>query len=339
MNRGVFTLAEQKDGRVLPVSFEVLNRGLGLAARAGAPLIAVVLGHALDDAGARELIEHGADRVLIADHPALAHFVAEAYAAILAYIIESYHPEILIAAATTTGRTVMPYTAVKVRTGLTADCTELDIDPETGRLLQTRPAIGGNILATIQTPEARPQMATVRPHSTKPAPRQPGRTGEIIRVPVPDDVLADIHTRWLGFTADESQDVTIQEAEVVVAGGRGLGKGENFAALQELAGALGAAVGASRDAVDRGWIGYPHQVGLSGKTVSPRLYFAFGISGAVQHIAGIQTAGTIVAVNKDPDAQIFRLADFGIVGDLNEVLPVLLKRLKERRGSEGSVTA
>lgn len=338
MNKGVFTLAEQKDGRVLPVSFEILNRGLGLAARAGAPLTAVVLGHALDDAEARELIEHGADRVLVADHPVLAHFVAEAHAAVLAHLIETYHPEILIAAATTTGRTVMPYTAIKARTGLTADCTELDIDAETGRLLQTRPAIGGNILATIQTPEARPQMATVRPHSTKPAPRQPGRTGEIVHVAIPDSVLANIRTRWLGFTADESQDVTIQEAEVVVAGGRGLGKGENFVALQELAGALGAAVGASRDAVDRGWIGYPHQVGLSGKTVSPRLYFAFGISGAVQHIAGIQTAGTIVAINKDPDAQIFKLADFGIVGDLNEVLPVLLKRIKERR-SEGSVTA
>lgn len=329
----VFALAETRSGRVHPVSFEILSRGAGLAAKSGRELVAVLIGHRLSDDDARELIFHGAERVIAVDHYALGSFVVESHAEALAFLIGEYKPEIIIAAATTTGRTLMPYTAAKVQTGLTADCTELDIDDSTGRLLQTRPAIGGNILATIQTPEARPQMCTVRPHSTKPLPRRAEREGEIVRVTLPEGTLSPSQTRWLGFDPDASQDVTIQDAGAVVAGGRGMGKAENFGLLYELAGLLHAAVGASRDAVDRGWIGYPHQVGLSGKTVSPRFYLACGISGAVQHVAGMQTAETIVAVNKDPDAQIFRLADYGIVGDVHEILPVLMTKLRERRSA------
>lgn len=329
----VFALAEVRNGRVHPVSFEILARGAGLADKSGRELVAVLMGHGLNDDDARELTYHGAERVIAVDHPALENFVVESHAEALAFLIDEFKPEIMIAAATTTGRTLMPYTAVKAQAGLTADCTELDIDPDSGRLLQTRPAIGGNILATIQTPEARPQMCTVRPRSTKPLPRRPERSGIIERVTLPEGTISFSRTKWLSFTPDSSQGVTIQDAGAVVAGGRGIGKGENFELLFELAGLLNAAVGASRDAVDRGWIGYPHQVGLSGKTVSPRLYLACGISGSVQHVAGMQTSETVVAINKDPDAQIFRMANYGIVGDLHEILPALIAKLRERRSA------
>jgi len=324
----VWTLAEQKEGGLHPVSFELLSRGRKLADERGCRLCAVVMGHAISDDGIVELCERGADLVYRVDHPGLAHFLVEPYARVLRYLIERFRPEVVIAGATTTGRTLMPYVSAQLRAGLTADCTGLEIEPETGNLLQTRPAIGGNILATIKTPDARPQMATVRPKSTRPPQRQPDRTAEVMTVVGGIDELLDSRVQFERFIPDESGSASIEEADVVVAGGAGVKSCENFALLERLADALGGSVGASRPCVDHGWQPYPRQVGLSGKTVSPRLYIACGISGAIQHLAGIQTAETIVAINLDPHAQIFQLADFGIVGNLFDVLPALSEKLE-----------
>jgi electron transfer flavoprotein alpha subunit len=331
----VWTLAEQYGGRLKAVSFELLSRGRLLADKLGSPLVSVLIGEAAREEDLRELIERGADQVLAVEDPRLADFICENYARILTGLIRTHAPAILLAGATSSGRTLMPYTAVKVRTGLTADCTGLDIEEGTGNLLQTRPAIGGNIMATIKTPNHRPQMATVRPRSSRPPERDPSRKGRISRIKAEEEFL-QTETRVRGYRREETGLVNPEEAEVVVAGGRGLKKGENFGMIRELAEALGGAVGASRDAVDRGWISYPHQIGLSGKTVSPKLYMGIGISGAIQHLAGIKTSEIIVSVNTDPDAPLHQIADFGIVGDAFAVIPALLKRLKVRSGLQGS---
>ena len=328
-HRDVWILAEQSGGRVLRISHELLMRGRDLADKRGCDLTAVIFGNEIGDADLQELIDRGADRVIATEAPQLADFLPEPYAACMLKLIAEHKPEIIIAGATSTGRTLMPYVAVKADAGLTADCTVLDIEEGTGNLLQTRPAIGGNILATIKTPKHRPQMATVRPHSTKPAERQEGRTGEIVRLQAPPELL-NSRIKRVDFVPDESEH-GLQDAETVVSVGRGIKKGENIPLAQSLADAMNAALGASRDVVDRGWLSYPHQVGLSGKTVSPKLYVAVGVSGSIQHLAGMQTSETIVAINTDPDAQIFRVADFGIVGDLFDVLPVLTEKLKEAK--------
>jgi len=285
------------------------------------------LGADLDEAELQELGRRGADRVDVVDDPALASFRLDPFAKTLTWLCGRHRPEIFLAAATTTGRTVFPHLAMTLRAGLTADCTKLDIDEKTGNLHQTRPAIGGNILATIVTPKARPQMATVRPRTFPEAESQAARNAEIRRIEPSDEVFS-AREQFLGAESDDDQDAGIQEADRVVSGGRGLAKAENFRLIRQLAELLDARVGASREAIDRGWISYPHQVGLSGKTVTPELYVALGISGAVQHLAGMQTAKTIVAINRDPDAQIFNLADFGLVADIFEVLPLLIERLE-----------
>jgi len=328
---GVWILAEQSDGRVQRISHELLTRGADLAAKRGVELTAVIFGNKINDDDLRELIDRGADAVIATEAPELEHFLVEPYAACMLKLITDRRPEIVIAGATSTGRTLMPYVAVKAGAGLTADCTVLDIEPDTGNLLQTRPAIGGNILATIKTPNHRPQMATVRPRSTQPAPTRQGRTGKITRLKAPRELLAS-RIRRVGFVPDESEH-GLQDADTVVACGRGIKKGENVSLISELAKSLDAAVGASREVVDRGWLSYPHQVGLSGKTVSPKLYLAVGISGTIQHLAGMQTSENVVAINSDPDAQIFRVADFGIVGNLFEVVPVVIEKIKEARES------
>ena len=328
-SRGVWTFAEQEEGHLRAVSFELLARGRALADKLETDLSAVVLCAEMSRSELQELILRGADRVYVVKAPALEHFMVEPYANIMEYLIKTHEPEILIAGATTTGRTLMPYLAVKVKTGLTADCTGLDIEEGTGNLLQTRPAIGGNIMATIKTPDHRPQMATVRPKSTLPLDRMESRKGEVVPVQVPEDLLKSRVER-LGFRSTKNEEANIEDADKIVSGGRGLKKGENFALIRKLAETLGAAVGASRDAVDRGWISYPHQVGLSGKTVMPKLYVAVGISGSIQHLAGMKTSDTIVAINNDPDAQIFQVADFGVVGDLFEVVPALIEELERR---------
>jgi electron transfer flavoprotein alpha subunit len=322
----VWTLAEQHDGRLKAVSFELLGRGRALADKLETKLASVVIGAGVDEAQLQELVHRGADEVYAIADPRLAGFVVETYSNLLAHLIKTYQPSIILAAATSLGRTLMPHVAVRVHAGLTADCTDLDIEPGTGHLLQTRPAIGGNILATIKSPDRRPQMATVRPKSSRPLPADPERVGKVIAVPL-DDWLVDPRVKVLGYRGDAGDFVNLEEADVVVAGGRGMKKAENFAILHAIAQQLGGAVGATRDAVDRGWLGYSHQVGLSGKTISPRLYVGAGISGAIQHLAGIKTSETIVSINSDPDASLHKVADFGIVGDLFEVLRELQARL------------
>ncbi|WP_395858276.1 electron transfer flavoprotein subunit alpha/FixB family protein [Desulfofundulus sp. TPOSR] len=324
--RGVMVLGEQRNGSIHRVTFELLNRGRTLADKLGVELSCAILGDRVDDLG--EVILRGADKVFHVCSKDLASFLPGPYARALAQLIQEEKPEIVIAAATTTGRTIMPLVAARLGTGLTADCTYLDIDPGERILLQTRPAIGGNIMATIKTPFTRPQMATVRPRSTRPAPRDESRTG-VVTVKNYGDMLVSLTERFLEFMVDPSQEVNIQDADIIVSGGKGLKNREGFKLVEELARVLGAGVGATRDAVELGWISYSHQIGLSGKTVSPKLYIAVGISGKVQHLAGMQTSETIVAINKDPDAQIFQVADFGIVGDAFEVVPELIDALKK----------
>ncbi|MBN2047770.1 MAG: electron transfer flavoprotein subunit alpha/FixB family protein [Anaerolineaceae bacterium] len=327
-HRDVWTLSESRNGKLHPVSFELLAWGRSLADALKVKLCAVVLGSKFDDAELEKLIAHGADQVRVVDDPALASFRVRPHSGALETLVRRREPEILIAAATSTGRSVLPYLSIKVHAGLTADCTGLEIDPETGLLLQTRPAIGGNIMATIKTPEARPQMATVRPKSARPLPPDPARQGEIIREEIPAEILhSDVEE--LAYIENEGADENLDEADVIVAGGRALKSADNFALLSELAHLLGGTIGASRVPVDYGWQPYPRQIGLSGKTISPALYIACGISGSIQHLAGIQTAEHIVAINKDPDAQIFQVADLGIIGDLYEILPALIERLRE----------
>ena len=335
--QGVWTIAEANDGEIRTVSYELLTRGRELADKLRCELASVLICGGIDEKDAEELILRGADRVYLVGSPELEHFIVGSYSNILIDLIERYKPEVILSAATTTGRTLMPYVAVKIKAGLTADCTDLDIEEGTGNLLQTRPAIGGNILATIKTSEHRPQMATVRPKSTRPAPRNENRRGkgEIIRVELVPALL-DRRVERIGFRKNPGEDINIQGADVVVSGGRGLGKKENFALIGKMAELLHGVVGASREAVDRGWISYPHQVGLSGKTVTPKLYIAVGISGAIQHLAGMETADIIVAINKDPDAPIFRVADFGIIGDLFEVMPQINQSLA-KEGEKGEL--
>ncbi len=326
---GIWILAEQDGGELLPVSFELLARGSELADKRSCALTALIFGDALTDGQLQQLIDRGADAVLAIEATELAQFDLEPYAACMVKLLEDRRPEIVIAAATSTGRTLMPYVAAKANAGLTADCTVLDIEAETGNLLQTRPAIGGNILATIKTPNHRPQMATVRPHSTQPAQPQPGRTGEIERISPPSELLAS-RVKRIGFQPNTDEH-NLTDADRIVAVGRGIKKAQNLPIVEALAAQLDAAIGATRDVVDRGWLSYPHQIGLSGKTVTPKLYIGVGASGSIQHLAGMQTAETIVAINNDPEAQIFNVADFGIVADLFEVLPMLTDKIRKSK--------
>jgi electron transfer flavoprotein alpha subunit len=325
----VWTIAEHHKGHLKDISFELLAWGRKLADKTHTPLGSVLIGAGLSDDSMEELIQRGADEVYSIQDPRLEDFQCESYAKILTQLIRTYHPSIILAGATSSGRTLLPYVAVKVRAGLTADCTEMDIEAGTDNLLQTRPAIGGNIMATIKTPNHRPQMATVRPKSNRPLARDAGRTGKIITIPVTDEVLDD-RVKVLGYRRDETNFVNLEEADIVVAGGKGLKKEENFTMIQKLAQALGGVVGASREAVDRGWIAYPHQIGLSGKTISPKLYMGIGISGSIQHLAGIKTSEIIVSINPDPEANIHKIADVSIVGDAFQILPELQRRIDER---------
>ncbi len=327
-HQGVWTIAEAHEGKLRTVSFELLARGRKLADDLGQELVSVVISGRVEEKELQKLIARGADRVLVAMDEWLDSFIVETYSNILCDLIEDRKPEIVLAAATFNGRTLLPHAAMRLHVGLTADCTGLAIDPQTRDLLQTRPAIGGNILATIKSPNHRPQMATVRPKSTRPLEKDKDRAGEIEHVPF-KAAWVDTRVKRLAVREDNAQDVNIQEADVVVAGGRGMKKAENFKLLHTLATHLGGVVGASRDAVDRGWARYPQQVGLSGKTVTPKLYVAAGVSGAIQHLAGMKTADSIVAINANEDATIFQVADFGIVGDLFDVLPLLNKKLEE----------
>lgn len=332
-DRDIWTLSEAHNGKLKTVSFELLSRGRALADTLGSRLCTVVLSSNLQKDELQKLISHGADIVYYVDNTCLKEMVCETYANVLQFLVKKHTPHVLLAAATTSGRSILPYLAVLVHTGLTADCTELAIEPETGNLLQTRPAIGGNIMATIKTPKHRPQMATIRPKSTKILAEDTSRTGKIIPVAW-DSAWFDNRVSVLETREDIGDFVSLEEADIVISGGRGLKKRDNFQMIQELADAFGGEVGASRDAVDRGWANYPHQVGLSGKTISPRLYMGIGISGAVQHLAGIKTSECIVAINSDEHANLLQVADFAIVGDLFTIVPEIQRQLRRRMGEK-----
>ena len=325
---GVWTLAEVRQGTIHPISLELLSWGHGLAQKLGVELASVVLGSGVSDQ-VDQLIAHGADKVYLVDDPALVDFGVEPQADILVSLAQQYRPEILLGSATTTGRTILPICAVRLHTGLTADCTLLDIEPEEKLLIQTRPAIGGNVMATIKTPTGRPQMATVRPKSRRPLPADPSRKGQVVTITLSEEQKTS-RIKRREFIPEEMVGAPIQDAEVIVACGKGIKDAKNLKLVTELTQLLGGSLGGTRKAVDLGWITYSHQIGLSGKTVSPRLYLGCGISGAVQHLSGITSSEKIAAINTDPDAPIFQVADLGVVGDVFQVLPELIQRLKEK---------
>jgi electron transfer flavoprotein alpha subunit len=322
--------AEFRHGKVAPVAFELLGIGRSLADQQKVKLSAVLLGSGLGDA-ARDLISYGADTVYQVDDPSLENFTDEIYGNILEDVIQEHKPEVVLAGATAIGRSFIPLVATALATGLTADCTQLAIRPEDGVLLQTRPAFGGNIMATIECPHTRPQMATVRSRVMKTIEPDSDRKGDVIIYQPPAERLKS-RVKVLRNVLEEQDQVNITEGDIIVAGGRGLDDEKGFELIKQLAGEIGGAVGASRAAVDSEWIAYPHQVGQTGKTVNPKLYIACGISGAIQHVVGMQSSEAIVAINKDPDAPIFDVATYGIVGDLFEVVPKLIEKIKEKKG-------
>lgn len=322
---GVWVFAEQRDGNLLNVSIELLGEGRKIADELGTELTAILLGKDVDDLAER-LIKYGADNVLYGDSELLKVYTTDGYTKVICDLIEERKPEIMLIGATNIGRDLGPRISARLRTGLTADCTKLEVDKENRRLLQTRPAFGGNLMATIICPNHRPQMSTVRPGVMEKAEYDENRVGNIEKF-IPDLKEEDIKAKVLEAIKEAKAQVKLEEAEIIVSGGRGLGSPEGFKLIEELAEKLGGVVGASRATVDAGWIDQSHQVGQTGKTVRPTLYVACGISGAIQHLAGMQESEIIIAINKDKDAPIFKVADYGIVGDVYEVLPELIKGL------------
>ena len=326
---GIWVFAEQRRGVLAPVALELLGEARRLAASLEVKVAAVLLGHEV--AGlALALLAAGAQKVYLVEHPGLKDFLEEAYAVALTQLARCYQPEIILAGATYLGRAFIPQVAAALKTGLTADCTAFAIDVEKRLLLQTRPAFGGNIMATIITPRTYPQMATVRPRVMKPRAPEADATGEVIRVDL-DGAPSSPRCRFVKTVAEIKERLPLAEAEVIVSGGRGLQESKHFRLLEELAELLGAVVGATRGAVDAGWIPYAHQIGQTGKTVAPKLYIACGISGAAQHLVGMQSSDFIVAINRDPKAPIFTVADVGLVGDLFEIVPALIQEIKRDR--------
>lgn len=322
---GIWVFAEQSEGQPRKVVLELLGEANRLAIVRNASVTAVIFGEGLSPAS-RQLIHYGAHQVLVADHAALRLYNDELYAELLSDLICEHRPEIVLIGATSYGRSLAPRVASRLNTGLTADCTTLSIEADSGVLLQTRPAFGGNLMATIVCPHHRPQMATVRPQVMLALPPDSSRQGLVI--PVGYRPPQELRTRVLQVCRTALGSASLADAEVVVAVGRGIGSAANLDLCRELAIALGGVLGATRPVVDAGWMDYSQQIGQTGKTVAPRLYIACGISGAVQHLAGMSSAETIVAINQDPDAPIFQLANFGIVGDLVDVIPELLQALK-----------
>jgi electron transfer flavoprotein alpha subunit/NAD-dependent dihydropyrimidine dehydrogenase PreA subunit len=323
---GVWVFIEQRDGHAAGVAHELLSEGRKLADRLGTHVAGVLLGDQVEHL-VPEVYAYGADKCYLVDHPLFKNYQTDAYTKAIVEMIKEYKPEIVLFGATNNGRDFAARIAVRIRTGLTADCTELTID-ENNMLNQTRPAFGGNVMATIITDKHRPQMATVRPKVMKKVEPDFSRQGELIRFES-SVVEEDLHYKILDIVEHAIKTVNLAEADIVVSGGRGIGGPENYYLIEELAEVLNAAAGASRAVVDAGWVPHYRQVGQTGKTVAPKLYVACGISGAIQHLAGMQTSDNIVAINKDPDAPIFGVATYGIVGDLHKVVPLLTKKLKE----------
>jgi len=328
--KGVWIFAEQREGKVQPVAYELLGEGKKLAKDLNTDVSAILCGGENIEDEVEHLFSYGADKVYLLHHNELKDYKSLPYTRAISELITKYKPEIFLLGATTMGRDLAARLAIRVGAGLTADCTGLDIDPEKKILQQTRPAFGGNIMATIISPNNRPQMATVRPKVFRKSKVQSPKSkeGNIIKFsPVinPEDLIVKL----VEIIKDESVKVNLAEAEIIVSGGRGIGGAKNFKLIEDLAKVLGGAVGASRATVDAGWISAHHQVGQTGKTVAPKLYIACGISGKIQHLVGMQSSDIIVAINKDPDAPIFKVATYGIVGDLFEYVPLLTKKLQE----------
>ena len=319
-----------EDGTAKNVGIELLTPGKMMAGKQGGALVAVVIGCGVDEA-VKAASEHGADKVIVVDGPEYKHYTTDAYAIALCTLVEKYGPTSMLIGATNNGRDLGPRVSCRLHTGLTADCTGLDIDEESGNVAWTRPAFGGNLMATILCPDHRPQIGTVRPGVFKKS-EAGAANAEVIKedIHVADD---QIRTQVIELIREMGgENVDLEGAEIIVSGGRGVGGPEGFDTIKALADVLGATVGASRAAVDAGWIAHAHQVGQTGKTVGPKLYIACGISGAIQHLAGMSGSDVVVAINKDPDAPIFDVADYGVVGNLFEVLPVLVDEIKKARG-------
>jgi len=326
--KGVWVYAEQRHGEISSVVYELLNKGSELAKKLNVSLSAVLIGSNISSK-AQDLINRGADKVYVYDNPVLAEFQDDPYSCILANLIKEEKPEIVLMGATNIGRSFASRVAAKIYTGLTADCTALEIDEQTRNLMQTRPAFGGNIMATILTPRHRPQMATVRHKVFKEAPVVEGRKGEIINKTIDAQTIIN-RTKFLGFFKDETADVNISDADIIVSGGRGLGNSEGFKLIKELADLLGGAVGASRAAVDSDWIAYSHQVGQTGRTVAPKIYIACGISGQIQHLVGMSSSDVIIAINKDKDCPMVKAATYSLIGNLYEIIPAIIKEIKNK---------
>ena len=318
-----------EDGTAKNVGIELLTPGKMMAGKQGGALVAVVIGNNVDEA-VKAASEHGADKVIVVDGPEYAHYTTDAYAIALCTLVEKYGPTSMLIGATNNGRDLGPRVSCRLQTGLTADCTALDIDEESGNVAWTRPAFGGNLMATILCPDHRPQIGTVRPGVFKKSDAVEAKA-EVIKEDIHVDAK-DIRTQVLELIKEaDGENVDLEGAEIIVSGGRGVGGPEGFEPVKALADVLGGVVGASRAAVDAGWIAHAHQVGQTGKTVGPKLYIACGISGAIQHVAGMSGSDCIVAINKDPEAPIFDIADYGVVGNLFEVLPVLTEEIKKAR--------
>ncbi len=334
----VWVFVEHTEGEPAAVSWELLGKGKELAGALGGGVCSVLLGHRVEHL-MKEAFCYGAEKVYLIDDPVLSHYRTQAYLHGMVRLVEKHRPEIVLLGATTMGRDLAGAVATSLATGLTADCTGLSIDPQSKLLEQTRPAYGGNIMATILCERRRPQMATVRPRVMDMPSREESRSGEVVREQL-DLKEEEVLVRIIEYVREQATEgVRIEDADILISGGRGLGGPEGFGMLRELADAIGGRVSGSRAAVDQGWIEHSRQVGQTGKTVRPKLYLACGISGAIQHLVGMQTSDIIVAINRDPNAPIFSVASYGIVGDVNEVVPALTRACRARLSSAGREAA
>ena len=327
MSKDVYVIAEQRDGKIQKVGLELIGEATKLAKDLGEQVVAVLLGSNITDK-AQELIQHGADKVVVVDDPMLEKYATEPYAKAITAVIKACEPEIVLYGATSIGRDLAPRVSARVHTGLTADCTKLAINEETKLLHMTRPAFGGNIMATIVCKNHRPQMATVRPGVMAALATDETRTGEVVNFKV-DFVPADMNVEILEEVKETKKTVDITEAKVLVSGGRGIGSADFVPVLQEAADVLGGVVTGSRPVIEAGWLDKDRQVGQTGKTVRPDLYLACGISGAIQHVAGMESSEVVISINKDDNAAIFSVSDLGVVGDVKVILPKLVEALKK----------
>lgn len=324
----VWVIGEQREGKIHPVTVELIGEGKKLADKIKKKVVAVVAGYDIEDE-VKKLLHYGVDKIIYIKHPLLKDFSTDGYSIATAQLILERKPEIVLVGATSIGRDIGPRVAAQIGTGLVADCTSLDIDPEDGKILQTRPAFGGNLMATIICPKNRPQMSTVRPGVMEKAPYTNEEAGEV-EVFEPNIKEEDIRVKLVDKISADKKAVNLIDAKIIVSGGRGLKEAGGFETIKKLADKLGAEVGSSRAAVDSGWIDHVHQVGQTGTTVRPDVYIACGISGAIQHLAGMSESKYIIAINKDPDAPIFKVCNYGIVGDLYDVIPAMIEAIDKK---------